>query len=75
MPIIPNGKVIQGEEARARVTEQILRKSSLNETELKFIMTKLKNASYQGHEFETFYAVWVKLTASLENIKNSKEGL
>lgn len=75
MPIIPKGKVIQGEEARAKVTEQILKKSSLNEKEIKFIMTKLKSASYQGHEFETFYAVWVKLTALIENIKNSDEGL
>jgi len=75
MAIIPKGKVIQGEEARARVTEQILKKSSLNEKEIKFIMTKLKSASYLGQEFETFYAVWVKLTALIENIENSNEGL
>ena len=28
MPVIPKGKVIQGEEARAKVTEEILTKSS-----------------------------------------------
>ena len=75
MAIIPNGKVIQGEEARAKVTEQILKKTSLNEKEVKFIMTKLKDASYKGHEFETFYAVWVKLTALLENSTSTSEGL
>jgi hypothetical protein len=75
MAIIPNGKVIQGEEARAKVTEQILKKANLQVRELEFILAKLKDASYKGHEFETFYAVWVKLTTMLENSKNNSEGL
>ena len=75
MAIIPNGKVIQGEEARAKVTEQILKKAKLQVRELEFILAKLKDASYKGHEFETFYAVWVKLTTMLENSKNNSEGL
>lgn len=75
MAIIPNGKVIQGEEARAKVTEQILKKTNLQVSELEFILAKLKDASYKGHEFETFYAVWVKLTTMLENSKNNSEGL
>ena len=75
MPIIPKGKVIQGEEARAKITEEILTKSSLQTKELEFILTKLKDANYKGHEFETFYAVWVKLSAMLKNSKLDSEGL
>lgn len=75
MPIIPKGKVIQGEEARAKITEEILVKSNLQTKELEFILAKLKDATYIGHEFETFYAVWVKLTTMLKNSKTDSEGL
>ena len=75
MAIIPNGKIIQGEEARAKITEEIITKSSLHTKELEFILAKLKDASYKGHEFETFYAVWVKLTSMLKNSKLDSEGL
>jgi hypothetical protein len=75
MPIISKGKVIQGEEARAKITEQILTKSSLNSKELNFILTKLKDATYKGHEFETFYAVWVKVSTLLKKIETDSEGL
>jgi|TARA_B110000305_G_C19233919_1_gene536556 hypothetical protein len=75
MPVIPKGKVIQGEEARAKVTEEILTKSSLNKNELNFILTKLKDATYKGHEFETFYAVWVKVSTLLKKIEIDSKGL
>jgi hypothetical protein len=35
--------------------------------ELKFLLTKLRTATYTGHEFETFYKVWVKISTELEN--------
>lgn len=41
----------------------------LNEEELKFILTKLRMATYKGDEFEMFYNVWVKLTNKLEKNK------
>jgi hypothetical protein len=75
MPVIPKGKVVQGEEARAKITEQILTKSNLQTKELEFILAKLKDANYKGHEFETFYAVWVKLSTMLKNSKSDSEGL
>jgi hypothetical protein len=75
MAIIPKGKVIQGEEARAKITEEIITKTSLTPKELEFILTKLKDANYRGHEFETFYAVWVKVSTMIKNSKTDSEGL
>jgi hypothetical protein len=37
--------------------------------ELKFLLLKLRTATYTGHEFETFYNVWVKITKELENLE------
>ena len=35
-------------------------------TEIDFILSKLRTATFKGEEFETFYNVWVKLS----NIKS-----
>lgn len=67
MPIDIKGGVITGEEARAKITDEILTKSDLTKSELTFILSKLKSATYIGSEFETFYAVWVKLSTLLES--------
>lgn len=67
MPIDIKGGVITGEEARAKITDEILTKSDLTKSELTFILSKLKSATYIGSEFETFYAVWVKLSTLVEN--------
>lgn len=37
--------------------------------ELKFLLSKLRTATYTGHEFETFYNIWVKITKELENLE------
>jgi hypothetical protein len=34
--------------------------------DLKFLLIKLRSATYTGEEFEQFYQVWVKLTDALE---------
>lgn len=43
---------------------------SLNKDELEFVLTKLRNANYTGHEFEMFYKVWVKLAGSFKELQN-----
>lgn len=37
--------------------------------ELKFLLSKLRTATYLGHEFETFYNIWVKISKELENLE------
>jgi hypothetical protein len=37
--------------------------------ELKFLLLKLRSATYTGHEFETFYNIWVKVTKELEKLE------
>ena len=74
MPLKPNGEILVGEDARAKIVQDILVKSDLTSRELEFIITKLKDASYKGSEFEMFYAVYVKLTTSLESLKIKSKG-
>lgn len=69
MPITPKGKVERGATAREILTKNALEKSDLTKHELVFILSKLKDASYKGHEFETFYMIWVKLTSRLEKLQ------
>ena len=37
--------------------------------ECKFLLLKLRSATYTGHEFETFYNIWVKVTKVLEKLE------
>ncbi len=48
-------------------------KDELSIQDLKFLLTKLRSATYTGAEFEQFYQVWVKLTDTLE-LKNKQKG-
>jgi len=41
--------------------------ASINEKEAGFIIAKLRQATYQGTEFETFYQVISKLQKIVEN--------
>lgn len=43
--------------------------SRLEKEELEFVLLKLREANYTGHEFEMFYKVWVKLAGSLKSIE------
>jgi len=72
MGIIRNGKSnIKGTEEKPvpKVTKQTM-KQFLSDSEIGFIVTKMRQATYQGSEFETFYMVIQKLQNELE--KNSK---
>lgn len=42
---------------------------SLTAEELKFLLSKLRTATYTGHEFEMFYNIWVKISKELENLE------
>ena len=42
---------------------------SFTPEELKFLLLKLRSATYTGHEFETFYNIWVKVTQELEKLE------
>lgn len=63
------GDIITGEKARAKIVDNLLTNSELTIKDLEFILSKLKLADYKGTEFEQFYAVYVKLSASLETLK------
>jgi len=43
--------------------------NSFTAEEYKFLLSKLRSATYTGHEFETFYNVWVKVTKELEKLE------
>ena len=43
--------------------------SSFTAEEYKFLLLKLRSATYTGHEFETFYNIWVKITQELEKLE------
>jgi hypothetical protein len=43
--------------------------SRLEKEELEFVLLKLREANYTGHEFEMFYKVWVKLAGYLKSIE------
>ena len=42
---------------------------SFTAEECKFLLLKLRSATYTGHEFETFYNIWVKVTKELEKLE------
>jgi len=68
MAIKPQGRVIVGEDAREKITKEILSQSDINKSELEFILKKLQDATYKGHEFEMFYTTWVKLSEKLKKL-------
>tara|TARA_B100000212_G_C27366029_1_gene530371 strand:- start:804 stop:1022 length:219 start_codon:yes stop_codon:yes gene_type:complete len=72
MPLNIKGKIVTGEDARAEIVDKIITKQGLTIKDLEFILTKLKSAEYKGSEFEHFYAVWVKLSNKLEELKNKE---
>jgi len=45
----------------SKTEEKFKNPVNLDEREIGFILDKLQTAQYIGHEFETFYNVWVKL--------------
>lgn len=43
--------------------------NSFTAEEYKFLLLKLRSATYTGHEFETFYNIWVKVAQELEKLE------
>jgi len=41
----------------------------LSKQDLEFVLQKLRESNYKGHEFEHFYKVWTILTNHLKTIK------
>lgn len=62
-------KVIMGLLDKIRSQEKQEQVEGLTAEELKFLLLKLRTATYTGHEFETFYNIWVKISKELENLK------
>ena len=44
----------------------------LSAEDIKFLLSKMRIATYRGEEFEQFYQVWLKLTTSLEGMEGKK---
>ena len=43
--------------------------AGLTAQELDFILKKLRSADYKGHEFETFFKIWTKVSSILQSLK------
>ena len=43
--------------------------SNISPLYVKFLLLKLRSATYTGHEFETFYNIWVKVSKELEKLE------
>jgi len=72
MPVKAKGSVVTGEDARSKITNDLISKNDLTVKNLEFILSKLKTAQFRGSEFEHFYTVWVKLSSKLESLKSNK---
>jgi len=49
--------------------EKVSKELSLTTEELDFILKKLRSADYKGHEFETFFKIWTKVSSILQSLK------
>jgi len=69
MPVTAKGQVVQGQKAADAIAKKAIEKGSLTKQEIEFLLNKLRNSEYKGHEFERFYVIWVKLNSMLEKLK------
>lgn len=58
-------KYIEKKVSKEKVSEEL----SLTSEELDFILKKLRSADYKGHEFETFFKIWTKVSTILQSLK------
>lgn len=49
--------------------KRVSKELSLTSEELDFILKKLRSADYKGHEFETFFKIWTKVSSILQSLK------
>lgn len=59
MKVLGNVFTNEKEGSKEKVSKEALQ--PLTEKELNFVLAKLREANYKGHEFEMFYNVYVKL--------------
>jgi len=69
MPVTAKGQVVEGQKASDVIAKKAIEKGSLTKQEIEFLLNKLRNSEYKGHEFERFYVIWVKLNSMLEKLK------
>lgn len=69
MPVTAKGQVVEGQKAADVIAKKAIEKGNLTQKEIEFILSKLRNSEYKGHEFERFYVIWVKLNSMLEKLK------
>jgi len=69
MPVTAKGQVVEGQKAADVIAKKAIEKGSLTKQEIEFLLNKLRNSEYKGHEFERFYVIWVKLNSMLEKLK------
>lgn len=62
-------KVIMGLFDKTNPPQEEAEVSSFTAEEYKFLLSKLRSATYTGHEFETFYNIWVKISKELEKLE------
>lgn len=58
-------KYVKNGVSEKRVSKEL----SLTSEELDFILKKLRSADYKGHEFETFFKIWTKVSSILQSLK------
>lgn len=58
-------KYIKKDVSEKKVSQEF----SLTSEELDFILKKLRSADYKGHEFETFFKIWTKISKILQDLK------
>ncbi len=58
-------KFIKKDVSEKKVSQEF----SLTSEELDFILKKLRSADYKGHEFETFFKIWTKISNILQELK------
>ena len=51
------------------VSKQKDKENFLQVEDIEFILHKLRQAPYTGHEFEKFYSVWAKLATKHKELK------
>ena len=57
------GKFLSGKDAKEKIErDKAVSNTGLTETEIKFILSKLRDANFKGAEFELFYIVFNKLS-------------
>jgi hypothetical protein len=67
--IVKIKKVIMGLIDKMRPQSKQEEVEGFTPEELKFLLSKLRSATYTGHEFETFYNIWVKVSKELERLE------